>query len=505
MEERTERSEDDPCDHSADGPAAGHRRLPAHHGAVRRRRKPSLLAVEQALAGDKRLFLSTQRNAQSTIPAPTRSTRRHDGDDRPAPQAAQRQRQAAGRGHHRARVLEIEQDDPGASSGRREERSSSEVEVTTEVQELMNRVGNLFERFIKHSPGLPYETMLSTVRISEPGRLADTIAAHLPLGSRRSRSLLETTSPGERLEEVARHPRLRDREAARGQEDPQPGQEADGEGAEGVLPQREDQGDPAGAGTQGRPDQRGRRVPRKKIEKSQDARRGQGQGDAGAEAASRSCRRSRPRRPSRATTSSGCWRCRGASAPASCGHPQAPSASSTRTTTDWTRSRSGSSSSSPCASWSRRCKRLDPLLRRAARRRQDLAGQVDRPRHGTQVRAAVAGRRARRGRDPRPPADLHRRVSRADHPDDAQGRHAQPGVPARRGGQDGRGLPRRSVGGAARGARPRAEPHLPRPLPGHRVRPQRRDVHRHRQRDAHDSAGAARTAWRSCGSARATR
>ncbi len=48
---------------------------------------------------------------------------------------------------------------------------------------------------------------------------------------------------------------------------------------------------------------------------------------------------------------------------------------------------------------------------------------------------------------------------------------AQPGVPARRGRQDGDGLPRRPVGGAARGARPGAEPHLPRPLPRHRVRP----------------------------------
>ena len=36
----------------------------------------------------------------------------------------------------------------------------------------------------------------------------------------------------------------------------------------------------------------------------------------------------------------------------------------------------------------------DPVLRRPARRRQDLARPVDRPRHGPQVRAGQPGRRA---------------------------------------------------------------------------------------------------------------
>ena len=68
----------------------------------------------------------------------------------------------------------------------------------------------------------------------------------------------------------------------------------------------------------------------------------------------------------------------------------------------------------------------------------------------------------------------------------------EPGVPARRSRQDVDGLPRRPVGGAARGARPRAEQHVPRSLPRRRVRPVERDVHLHGQRAAHDPAGAAR-------------
>ena len=55
----------------------------------------------------------------------------------------------------------------------------------------------------------------------------------------------------------------------------------------------------------------------------------------------------------------------------------------------------------------------------------------------------------------------------------ARRRDDEPGDPARRGRQGRRRLARRPVGGAARGARPGAEPHVPRPLPRRRARPLR--------------------------------
>ena len=55
----------------------------------------------------------------------------------------------------------------------------------------------------------------------------------------------------------------------------------------------------------------------------------------------------------------------------------------------------------------------DPDPDRPAGDRQDLDRRVDRPRHRARVRAHVAGRRSRRGRDPRPPPHLHRRPPRA--------------------------------------------------------------------------------------------
>ena len=76
-------------------------------------------------------------------------------------------------------------------------------------------------------------------------------------------------------------------------------------------------------------------------------------------------------------------------------------------------------------------------------------------------------RRARRGRDPRPPTHLHRRAAGQHRPGVAQGGDEQPRLHARRDGQArGRRLSRRSVVGPARGARSGAERDLPRQLPG---------------------------------------
>ncbi len=99
----------------------------------------------------------------------------------------------------------------------------------------------------------------------------------------------------------------------------------------------------------------------------------------------------------------------------------------------------------------------DPVPGRPAGRRQDLARPEHRARHQPQVRAHVAGRRARRGRDPRPSPHLHRLDARQDRAEHGQDRRAQSAVPARRSRQDGHGFPWRSVVGAARGARPGAE------------------------------------------------
>ena len=103
-----------------------------------------------------------------------------------------------------------------------------------------------------------------------------------------------------------------------------------------------------------------------------------------------------------------------------------------------------------------------PVLRRAARRGQNVAGTLDRHVARPQVRAGVARRHARRSGDPRASPDVHRRTSRPGHPGASPRGNQEPGVHPGRDRQAGIGFPRRSGVGAARGTGPRTEQHVPR-------------------------------------------
>ena len=106
------------------------------------------------------------------------------------------------------------------------------------------------------------------------------------------------------------------------------------------------------------------------------------------------------------------------------------------------------------------------------------------------------GRHARRGRDSRAPAHLHRGVTGSHHPGHAHRRQQQPGVHAGRDRQARRRLSRRPGGGAARSARPGAERHLRGSLSEHSLRPLEGALHRDRQRLGLDAASACSTAWK---------
>ncbi len=80
---------------------------------------------------------------------------------------------------------------------------------------------------------------------------------------------------------------------------------------------------------------------------------------------------------------------------------------------------------------------------------------------GSQIREGVPRWCARRGRDPWPPPDLCRGPARTPGPRAARGGDHESGHRPRRGGQVGSRFPRRPLIGAARGARPGAEPHVP--------------------------------------------
>jgi ATP-dependent Lon protease len=67
----------------------------------------------------------------------------------------------------------------------------------------MQRVTSLFEQYVKLQQSLNYETMIAAVRMDEPAKLSDTIAANLQLSIEEKQELLDIFDPSERLARVA--------------------------------------------------------------------------------------------------------------------------------------------------------------------------------------------------------------------------------------------------------------------------------------------------------------
>lgn len=71
-----------------------------------------------------------------------------------------------------------------------------------EIEILMRSLMSQFEQYIKLNKKIPPEVLSSLASIEEPGRLADTIAAHLSLKVDDKQELLETIDIGTRLERL---------------------------------------------------------------------------------------------------------------------------------------------------------------------------------------------------------------------------------------------------------------------------------------------------------------
>ena len=76
-------------------------------------------------------------------------------------------------------------------------------EAAGDVEQTMSRVVALFEQYVKLSNNLHYDAMIAAVKVDDPGKLADTIAAHLLVSVEEKQNLLEIVSPLERLNRIA--------------------------------------------------------------------------------------------------------------------------------------------------------------------------------------------------------------------------------------------------------------------------------------------------------------
>ena len=71
-----------------------------------------------------------------------------------------------------------------------------------EVEALRRAVMQQFDQYVKLNKKIPPEILTSIASIDEPGRLADTIAAHLPLKLESKQTVLDLSSVKERLENL---------------------------------------------------------------------------------------------------------------------------------------------------------------------------------------------------------------------------------------------------------------------------------------------------------------
>ncbi|HEV8523690.1 MAG TPA: endopeptidase La [Terriglobales bacterium] len=165
-------------------------------------RESSVRALEEALTADKKIFLATQHDASVDEPKPNeiyqvgtivnivQSLKLPDGNIKVLVE-----------GIERGKVLQVDDTDGYFRATVRVARYATEV--TQAVETGMQRATSLFEQYVKLCQSLNYETMIAAVRMEDPAKLTDTIAANLQLSIEEKQELLEIFDPIERLNRIA--------------------------------------------------------------------------------------------------------------------------------------------------------------------------------------------------------------------------------------------------------------------------------------------------------------
>jgi ATP-dependent Lon protease len=164
-------------------------------------RESSVRALEEALNGDRRIFLATQHDASVDEPSAddiydvgvigniVQSVRMPDGNIKVLVE-----------GVERARASEVNDDDGFFVATVKT--SQVELKPTPATEQLVTRVHQLFEQYSKLQQSLNQEAA-AALRTDEPAKLADVIAANLPLGIEEKQQILEVFDPEVRLSRIA--------------------------------------------------------------------------------------------------------------------------------------------------------------------------------------------------------------------------------------------------------------------------------------------------------------
>ncbi len=164
-------------------------------------RPSSVLALEKALQGDKRIYLATQMDASQDNPLPkdiykvgvvaniVQSLKLPDGNIKVLVEGLRRARTT--------RVLESE-------GFLQAEVAFEPVPRVSQAKMglLTKRLNMLFEQFAKLNPNINYEAIVQAARSTDTERLSDTIASNLPIAVEDKQALLEISDPVDRMEKI---------------------------------------------------------------------------------------------------------------------------------------------------------------------------------------------------------------------------------------------------------------------------------------------------------------
>lgn len=103
-------------------------------------------------------------------------------------------------GISRARLKEITQTEPYLKA--KVETIEDKVEKNTELEALTRNLLNLFQKAVELAPNLPTEVGIAALNISDPGSLADFVAAHINLKMEEGQEILETIDVSERIKKL---------------------------------------------------------------------------------------------------------------------------------------------------------------------------------------------------------------------------------------------------------------------------------------------------------------
>jgi ATP-dependent Lon protease len=164
-------------------------------------REASVRALEEALAGDKKIFLVTQHDASVDDPKPeeifqvgtlaniVQSVKLPDGNIKVLVE-----------GTERAKIVQVTSEEGFFRATVR--LVPVKGEPSPQLEQSSSRVTTLFEQYVKLSQSLNYDTMIAAVRVEDAGKLSDAIAANLQIPVEEKQELLELFEPLERLNRI---------------------------------------------------------------------------------------------------------------------------------------------------------------------------------------------------------------------------------------------------------------------------------------------------------------